>query len=130
MDTTSVRGARTVEEARQFLLDEGWIAPTATVVQAGTRAYPRNPQETARVLETNCPPELRDRGIDGGGSFSLPVDAEGRPVRRRLVESAGHADLDMAAASVFDRMLFHPATYEGCRTAFWAELPFTFRVTR
>jgi len=69
----------------------------------------QNSAEIAGMLESQYPPDLRDRGITGTVVLLVQVDTEGLVRRSTLWESSGHKEFDDVAASLSRNMRFIPA---------------------
>lgn len=69
----------------------------------------QNSAEIAGMLESQYPPDLRDRGVTGTVMLLVMVDTEGGVRRAAVWESSGHEAFDEVAESVSANMRFVPA---------------------
>jgi protein TonB len=76
------------------------------------------------------PASARNRGIQGTTLLEVLVTADGRVTEVVVKESAGHPDLDQAAADAVRRWRFEPARRGSEPVAMRVELPFEFRLRR
>lgn len=82
--------------------------------------------ETARSLEKNYPPLLRDAGIGGEIVLWFLLDAEGTVRQVRIARSSGYPALDEAALRVAEGMRYSPAQNRGERVPVWVQIPVRF----
>lgn len=87
----------------------------------------RNPGEIQRALEARYPRTLRDAGIGGRSILWVYIDEAGAVKRTRLVESTGHAELDVIAQDVMREFArFSPAYNRDQRVPVWIQIPVSF----
>ena len=86
----------------------------------------RNRLDTGREISRRYPPWLRDRRIEGRVVLMLFIDERGRILRRRVAESSGYCEFDLAALEVAKSMRFSPAVARGEPTPVWVSMPITF----
>jgi TonB family protein len=86
----------------------------------------RNGEETARALQRNYPPLLRDAGIGGTATVWFLIDEEGVVVRSELAKTSGYEALDVAALTVAETMEFLPARNRGEPVLVWVQIPVSF----
>ena len=100
-------------------------APPAAAPRALTRAaIPRGGYQ----ITPSYPATARQLGIEGTALLSVFVDADGRVAQVVVRQSAGHPDLDRAAADAVRRWRFEPARRGAEAVAMWVELPVDFRL--
>src|SRR2546426_5543564 len=99
--------------------------PAAGTPGALTRtAIPRGGYQ----ITPSYPATARRLGIEGTALLSVFVDAAGRVGEVVVKQSAGHPDLDRAAADAVRRWRFEPARRGAEAVAMWVELPVEFRL--
>jgi protein TonB len=76
------------------------------------------------------PANARRLGISGTALLEILVAEDGRVGEVVVKESAGHPDLDQAAADAVRRWRFEPARRGAEAVAMWVRLPFVFRLDR
>jgi len=76
------------------------------------------------------PATARGLGIEGTTLLRVLVQDDGRIGEVRVQESAGHGDLDRAAADAVRQWRFDPARKGGRAVAVWVLVPVEFRLTR
>jgi TonB family protein len=86
----------------------------------------RNRLDVGREISRRWPPRLRDQRIEGRVVLMLFIDEDGRILRRRVAESSGHCEFDLAALEVSRIMRFSPAVARGEPTRVWVSMPITF----
>jgi len=74
------------------------------------------------------PPSARRLGIQGTTLLSVLVETDGRVADVVVKQSAGHPDLDRAAADAVRRWRFKPARRGAETVAMWVELPVEFHL--
>jgi periplasmic protein TonB len=79
-------------------------------------------------VRPSYPPSARRLGIQGTTLLSVFVAADGRVGDVVVKESAGHPDLDHAAADAVRRWRFEPARRGSEAVAMWVLLPVEFRL--
>ena len=79
-------------------------------------------------VRPSYPPSARRLGIQGTTLLSVFVAADGRVGDVVVKESAGHPDLDHAAAEAVRRWRFDPARRGSEAVAMWVLLPVEFRL--
>ena len=106
-------------------------APAATASVAALRpagltrtAIPRGGYQ----VTPSYPPSARRLGIEGTTVLSVLVEADGRVADVVVKQSAGHPDLDRAAAEAVRRWRFEPARRGAETVAMWVELPVEFHL--
>jgi periplasmic protein TonB len=105
-------------------------APTGPAVAAlppdgiTQRAIPRGGYQ----YRPSYPPSARNRGIQGTTLLGVLVADDGRVAEVVVKESAGHPDLDKAAADAVRRWRFEPARRGNEAVAMWVVLPVEFRL--
>jgi protein TonB len=100
-------------------------APPAAAPGAVTRtAIPRGGYQ----ITPSYPARARQLGVEGTALLSVFVDADGRVAQVVVRQSAGHPDLDRAAAEAVRRWRFEPARRGAEAVAMWVELPVDFRL--
>lgn len=100
-------------------------APPAAAPGARTRtAIPRGGYQ----ITPSYPASARQLGVEGTALLSVFVDAAGRVGEVIVKQSAGHPDLDRAAAEAVRRWRFEPARRGAEAVAMWVELPVEFRL--
>ena len=99
--------------------------PAAGTPGALTRmAIPRGGYQ----ITPSYPATARRLGIEGTALLTVFVDAAGRVGEVVVKQSAGHPDLDRAAADAVRRWRFEPARRGAEAVAMWVELPVEFRL--
>ncbi len=118
--------------------------PDARPTQSGPRA-PAGPAPSVAALPSDgvtrtaaprggyqvtpsYPTSARRAGIQGTTLLSVFVDADGRVADVVVTQSAGHPDLDAAAADAVRRWRFEPARRGAEAVAIWVLLPIEFRL--
>jgi protein TonB len=100
-------------------------APPAAAPGALTRtAIPRGGYQ----ITPSYPASARQLGVEGTALLSVFVDAAGHVGKVIVKQSAGHPDLDRAAADAVRRWRFEPARRGAEAVAMWVELPVEFRL--
>jgi len=100
-------------------------APPAAAPAAVTRtAIPRGGYQ----ITPSYPATARQLGVEGTALLSVFVDADGRVAQVVVRQSAGHPDLDRAAADAVRRWRFEPARRGAEAVAMWVELPVEFHL--
>jgi protein TonB len=79
-------------------------------------------------VRPSYPANARRLGIQGTTLLSVFVAADGRVDEVVVKQSAGHADLDQAAADAVRRWRFEPARRGSEAVAMWVLLPVEFRL--
>ncbi|HEV8585760.1 MAG TPA: energy transducer TonB [Methylomirabilota bacterium] len=79
-------------------------------------------------ITPSYPASARRLGIEGTALLDVFVDADGRVGEIRVKQSAGHPDLDRAAANAVRRWRFEPARRGAEAVAMWVELPVQFHL--
>ena len=87
----------------------------------------RNREEVQRVLSSEYPAMLRERGVGGTVRLWVLVDSAGRVVRTELNQSSGNPMLDRAATRVAGAMRFSPAMNRNRKVSVWIQIPVVFR---
>jgi len=99
--------------------------PAAGAPGALTRtAIPRGGYQ----ITPSYPATARRLGVEGTALLRVFVDAAGRVGEVVVKQSAGHPDLDRAAADAVRRWRFEPARRGAEAVAIWVELPVEFRL--
>ena len=128
----SMAGSRSASAAGERLADSRATVPTGPVVAAlpsdgvTQRAIPRPGYQP----QPSYPRSARDQHVEGTTLLRVLVAANGRVGDVIVQESAGHPDLDRAAADTVRRWLFDPARRGSEAVAMWVELPVNFRLKR
>jgi len=100
-------------------------ASPAAAPDAVTRtAIPRGGYQ----ITPSYPATARQLGIEGTALLNVFVDADGRVAQVVVRQSAGHPDLDRAAADAVRRWRFEPARRGAEAVSMWVELPVDFRL--
>jgi len=100
-------------------------APSAAVAGAPTRsAIPRGGYQ----ITPSYPAAARRAGIEGTTVLGVFVETDGRVAEVVVKQSAGHPDLDRAAADAVRRWRFEPARRGSEAVAMWVELPVQFQL--
>jgi protein TonB len=81
-------------------------------------------------VRPSYPSTARRLGIQGTTMLRVHVLADGRVGEIAVEESAGHPDLDQAAADAVRRWRFEPARSGEQAVAMWVRLPVEFHLTR
>jgi protein TonB len=89
------------------------------------RAMPRTDQ-----VRPNYPASAQRRGIQGTTLLEVLVAADGRVAEVVVKESAGHPDLDAAAAEAVRRWRFEPARRGSQAVAMRVLQPIEFKLTK
>jgi periplasmic protein TonB len=101
------------------------LSPAAAVSAAVTRtAIPRGGYQ----VTPSYPATARRLGIEGTALLRVFVDAKGHVGDVVVKQSAGHPDLDRAAADAVRRWRFDPARQGTDAVAMWVELPVEFHL--
>ena len=101
------------------------LPPAAAVASAVTRtAIPRGGYQ----VTPSYPASARRLGIEGTALLRVFVDAKGHVGDVVVKQSAGHPDLDRAAADAVRRWRFDPARRGADAVAMWVELPVEFHL--
>lgn len=79
-------------------------------------------------IRPSYPTSARRMGIQGTTLLQVLVTVDGRVGEVIVKESAGHADLDHAAADAVRRWRFEPARHGAEAVAMWVLLPIEFRL--
>jgi periplasmic protein TonB len=79
-------------------------------------------------VRPSYPASARRLGIQGTTLLRLYVDTEGRVAEVAIERSAGHQDLDDAAAQAVRRWRFEPGRRGSEPTGMWVLLPVEFRL--
>jgi TonB family protein len=79
------------------------------------------------VVEASYPPALRAAGVGGRVLVRMVVDAHGRAVAPRVVDSSGHAEIDAAALRVIEALRYTPARHGGAPHPVWTNFFILFR---
>jgi protein TonB len=79
-------------------------------------------------ITPSYPASARQLGVEGTALLSVFVDAAGHVGQVIVKQSAGHPDLDRAAADAVRRWRFEPARRGAEAVAMWVELPVEFRL--
>jgi protein TonB len=74
------------------------------------------------------PSSARRLGVQGTTVLNVLVADDGRVANVVVAESAGHPDLDQAAAEAVRRWRFEPARRGAEKVAMWVQLPVEFRL--
>ena len=98
--------------------------PTAPPGPLTRTAIPRGGYQ----VTPSYPSTARRLGIEGTALLRVFVDAEGRVGDVVVKQSAGHPDLDRAAADAVRRWRFEPARRGADTVAMWVELPVEFHL--
>jgi protein TonB len=111
----------------------GGSAAIAALPPAPSPAEPGPPTRTAiprggYQVTPSYPAAARRLGIEGTALLRVFVDAEGRVGDVVVKQSAGHPDLDRAAADAVRRWRFEPARRGADTVAMWVELPVAFHL--
>jgi TonB family protein len=99
--------------------------PASTAVPS-SRPRLRNSRTVQDEMGRRYPAHMRRMGLGGTVRVWAFVDERGRVTRRRLAETSGNCELDLAALDVARVMRFTPATRDGRAVAVWVALPLTF----
>ncbi len=101
------------------------LSPAAAVSSTVTRtAIPRGGYQ----VTPSYPASARRLGIEGTALLRVFVDAKGHVGDVVVKQSAGHPDLDRAAADAVRRWRFDPARQGTDAVAMWVELPVEFHL--
>ena len=74
------------------------------------------------------PSSARRLGVQGTTLLNVLVADDGRVADVVIAQSAGHPDLDQAAAEAVRRWRFEPARRGAEKVAMWVQLPVEFRI--
>ena len=74
------------------------------------------------------PSSARRLGVQGTTLLNVLVADDGRVANVVIAQSAGHPDLDQAAADAVRRWRFEPARHGTEKVAMWVQLPVEFRL--
>ena len=74
------------------------------------------------------PSSARRLGVQGTALLNVLVADDGRVANVVITQSAGHPDLDRAAADAVRRWRFEPARRGAEKVAMWVQLPVEFRL--
>jgi protein TonB len=99
-------------------------APAVTSSGVTRTAIPRGGYQ----VTPSYPASARRLGIEGTALLSVLVDTNGRVGEVVVKQSAGHPDLDRAAADAVRRWRFDPARHGAAAVAMWVELPVEFHL--
>jgi protein TonB len=91
-------------------------------VPVDSRPSPRNP------LRPRYPKALADRKIGGTVTLWVLVSAAGRVEDVRVLRSAGHPELDKAAADAIRRAAYNPARRGGAPAPAWTQQQVAFKL--
>jgi periplasmic protein TonB len=97
------------------------VVPTDGITQT---AIPRGGYQ----VRPSYPSSARRLGIQGMTTLRVYVAADGRVTEVLIQESAGHSDLDNAAAEAVKRWRFEPAKRGAQAVGVWVLLPVEFRL--
>jgi TonB family protein len=75
--------------------------------------------------ETRYPPSMQQWGLEGDGSLSVLIDADGKP-QKVVVERSPHPAFEAAIVREMLRSKFEPATLEGKPVQITVSIPFVF----
>jgi periplasmic protein TonB len=81
-------------------------------------------------VQPRYPDSARRRGVEGTVIIKAYVTEQGRVEQVQVERSAGHADLDAAAAEAVGRWRFEPARRGRQAIAMWVSIPVRFMLTR
>src|SRR5262249_52855810 len=115
------RSAPTGRAAAVAALPPGPVAGTSAVTRT---AIPRGGYQ----VTPSYPASARRLGIEGTALLRVFVDATGHVGDIVVKQSAGHPDLDRAAADAVRRWRFDPARKGSDAVAMWVELPVEFHL--
>jgi protein TonB len=99
-------------------------SPAAAPAAVTRTAIPRGGYQ----ITPSYPATARQRGVEGTTLLRVFVDADGRVGAVVVKQSAGHPDLDRAAADAVRRWRFEPAHRGEEAVAMWVELPVEFHL--
>ena len=102
--------------------------PVRTPYQVAPRLL--NRADLLGALVAAYPADLRDAEVEGTPRIWLLVDPQGRVLSRRLHESSGQAELDVAALVAAQVPRFAPALLRGRPVYVWISVPFPFKLER
>lgn len=103
------------------------VAPATPAPTAPVRAMPSI--DLAHSSQPNYPPEARQLGQQGSLILQVLVDASGRAIDSKLVQSSGFELLDQAAlAGVKTNYRFTPGTVDGTPQPMWFTFRFVWRL--
>jgi protein TonB len=103
------------------------LPPTAPAAAPGALTRTAIPRGGYQITPS-YPASARQLGVEGTALLSVFVDAAGRVGEVIVKQSAGHPDLDRAAAEAVRRWRFEPARRGAEAVAMWVELPVEFRL--
>ena len=121
------RPAFTTSEAADGTAPAAPAGPAVAALPSGgvtQRAIPRGGYQ----YRPNYPSSARNRGIQGTTLLGVLVADDGRVAEVVVKQSAGHPDLDQAAADAVRRWRFEPARRGSEAVAMWVLLPVEFRL--
>jgi protein TonB len=103
-------------------------SPSTAAVPGGTgitrSAIPRGGYQ----VRPTYPPRARQQGAQGTTLLRVHIDVDGRVTEVAVARSAGHPDLDEAAAEAVRRWRFEPARRGDEPVAMWVQVPVEFRI--
>jgi protein TonB len=102
-------------------------APSVDAAPGGAITRHARPQGGYQV-RPSYPASARRLGIQGTSLLKVQVLLDGRVGEVVVQESAGHPDLDQAAADAVRRWRFDPARRGADPVAVWVLLPVEFRI--
>ena len=103
------------------------LSPVSPAAAPGALTHTAIPRGGYQITPS-YPATARRLGIEGTALLSVFVDAAGRVGEVVVKQSAGHPDLDRAAADAVRRWRFEPARRGAEAVAMWVELPVEFRL--
>ena len=115
--------------------------PTTVARSSGAVSSAPAQTETAdalippRIISDSCkPPEYPSSAErmqqEGQVVLGYQIDPQGRVIDQRVDKSSGYAILDNAAAKALGRCRFVPATLNGAAQTAWAQVRFTWKISR
>lgn len=120
-------GTSSIETGNSGATASGAATPTVAALPRDgitQRAIPRGGYQ----YRPDYPSRARRLGIEGTTLLAVLIARDGRVADVVVKESAGHPDLDEAAASAVRRWRFEPARRGNDPVAMWVELPVEFRL--
>jgi len=99
--------------------------PAAAPAGVTRTAIPRGGYQ----ITPSYPATARQLGVEGTALLRVFVDADGRVGAVVVKQSAGHPDLDRAAADAVRRWRFEPALNSAGPVSMWALVPVEFRIS-
>jgi protein TonB len=102
-------------------------APIVAALPPGEPSRSAIPRGGYQVTPT-YPATARRLGLEGTALLGVLVDAKGRVGEVVVRRSAGHPDLDRAAADAIKQWQFEPARRGKEAIAMWVEVPVHFRL--